>query len=104
MGTKVCSECGKELPISEFHTWRRKDGTIGVLHQCLHCQRKKANKAFSDKKKFGEISKFETIILLKELQRRDIDIPLRDLRTKDMVLELNSRGFIVKKTKDIVYL
>lgn len=73
METKVCSECGKELPISEFHTWTRKDGTIGVLHQCLHCQRKKANQRYSDKKKFGELSKFETALLLEELRRRGIN-------------------------------
>lgn len=73
MKTKVCSECGKELPISEFHTWTRKDGTIGVLHQCLHCQRKKANQRYSDKKKFGELSKFETALLVEELRRRGIN-------------------------------
>ena len=73
METKVCSECGKELPISEFHTWRRKDGTIGSLHQCLHCQRMKANKIYADKKKFGELSKFETILLVEELRRRGIN-------------------------------
>lgn len=72
MGTKVCSECGKELPISEFHTWTRKDGTIGVLHQCLHCQRLKANKRYADKKKFGEASRLETRILIEELKRRGI--------------------------------
>lgn len=70
METKVCSECGKDLPISEFHTWRRKDGTIGSLHQCLHCQRMKANKRYKNKKVFGELSKFDTETLERELQRR----------------------------------
>lgn len=72
METKVCSECGKELPIKEFYTWVRKDGTIGVLHQCLHCQRTKANRKYAEKKKLGEVVKYETDILLKELVRRGV--------------------------------
>lgn len=73
METKVCSECGNEFPIKYFQTWKRKDGTLGVLHQCLHCQRKKANQRYSDKKKFGELSKFETRLLVEELRRRGIN-------------------------------
>ena len=72
METKVCSECGQEFPIKYFQTWVRKDGSIGALHQCLHCQRKKANQRFGDKKKFGEIAKFETRIIIEELKRRGI--------------------------------
>lgn len=74
MQTKKCSSCGHELPIKYFQTWMRKDGTIGVLHQCLHCQHQKANKRHSDKKKFGEISKFETRFLVEELKRRGLEI------------------------------
>lgn len=70
METKICSCCGKELPISEFHTWKRKDGTFGVLHQCLRCQRHKAYKRYSDKRKKGEIAKFDTLIMIEELNRR----------------------------------
>lgn len=73
METKVCSECGHEFPIKYFQTWVRKDGTLGVLHQCLHCQRLKANKRHADKKKFGELSKFETRLLVEELRRRGIN-------------------------------
>lgn len=73
METKVCSECGNEFPIKYFQTWKRKDGTIGVLHQCYHCKRKKANRRHSDKKKFGELSKFETRLLVEELRRRGIN-------------------------------
>lgn len=73
METKVCSECGREFPIKDFQTWKRKDGTLGVLHQCLRCQRKKANQRYSDKKKFGELSKFETRLLVEELRRRGIN-------------------------------
>ena len=74
METKKCSNCGKELPIKYFTTWTRKDGTIGVLHQCLNCQHTKANRKYGDKKKFGEIAKFETRILVEELNRRGIKI------------------------------
>lgn len=73
MEKKICKTCGMELPINNFQTWKRKDGTFGVLHQCLRCQRKKANKRYSDKKKFGELSKFETRLLVEELRRRGIN-------------------------------
>lgn len=90
METKVCSECGKELPISEFHTWAHKDGTIGVLHQCYKCQRDKANKRYSDKKKFGEIAKFADEDLIKEIERRSL-FALKHIPSHELILELKSR-------------
>ena len=74
METKKCSNCGHEFPIKYFATWIRKDGTIGVLHQCKHCQHKEANKRYSEKKKFGEVAKFETRVLIEELNRRGFQI------------------------------
>lgn len=74
METKICSSCGHELPIKYFQTWVRKDGSIGVLYQCKNCQNKIAHKKYSEKKKFGEIAKFETRILVEELKRRGIQI------------------------------
>ncbi len=79
METKKCSCCGNELPITSFYTWIRKDGSIGVLHQCLHCQRQKANRRYSDKKKFGDVAKFETSVLIEELNRRCVQIKDKSL-------------------------
>lgn len=74
METKKCSNCGHELPIKYFQTWVRKDGSIGILHQCLHCQRKEANKRHSDKKKMGAICNVEDEILIKEIERRGFTV------------------------------
>lgn len=79
METKKCSCCLEELPINEFQTWVRKDGTIGVLHQCKRCQNGMAHRKYSDKKKFGEVAKFETRILVEELKRRGIQIKYESL-------------------------
>ena len=40
----------------------------------MEYQHQKANKRHSDKKKFGEISKFETRVLIEELNRRGFQI------------------------------
>ncbi len=74
METKKCSSCGHELPIKYFTKWTRKDGSIGVLHQCLHCQHQQANKRYADKKKKGK---------------------MYNIKTEDMIEELERRGFIV---------
>ena len=74
METKICSKCGKELPIKSFQTLERKDGSIGILHQCLHRQRKEANKRHSDKKKMGSICNVEDEILIKEIERRGFTV------------------------------
>jgi DNA-directed RNA polymerase subunit RPC12/RpoP len=76
METKKCSNCGHEFPIKYFTTWVRKDGTIGVLHQCKHCQHKEANIRYLGKKKQGK---------------------LFYLKTEDMIEELERRGFVITK-------
>jgi hypothetical protein len=72
METKKCSNCGRELPIEKFHTWMRKDGTIGVLHQCLKCQSHKAYIKQCQKKRKNSIEKIESEILINELIRRGV--------------------------------
>ena len=72
METKVCSNCGKELPITSFYTWVRKDGSIGVLHQCLKCQRHKAYVRHYKKKNKSVLDKMSTGILIAELEKREI--------------------------------
>ena len=89
METKICSSCGRELPIKDFHTWVRKDGTVGVLHQCLQCQHRIANKRHSDKKKLGEISKFDTRIIVKELERRGLIMGNGCINLKSLDYELD---------------
>lgn len=73
METKICSSCGKELPITSFYTWGRKDGSVGSLHQCLKCQRHKAyERHYKKHKKKSQniLSKIETEVLIEELKNR----------------------------------
>ena len=77
METKICSSCGKELPITSFNTWVRKDGSIGVLHQCLKCQRHKAyERHYKKYKKKSQniLSNIETEALIEELKKRGVII------------------------------
>lgn len=72
METKICSNCGKELPITSFNTWVRKDGSIGVLHQCLKCQRHKAYIRHYKKKNKSVLDKMATEVLIEELEKRGV--------------------------------
>lgn len=72
METKICSCCGKELPITSFNTWVRKDGSIGVLHQCLKCQRHKAYVRHYKKQKKSVLDKITTESLIAELEKREV--------------------------------
>ena len=37
MANKVCTKCGRELPLSEFH--RMKNGKYGLQNYCKECKR-----------------------------------------------------------------
>lgn len=48
-GTKVCSKCGKKLPISDFHkNKRRKDGLNSSCKYCDKKQKKKSIEKYKD--------------------------------------------------------
>lgn len=48
-GTKVCSKCGKELPISDFHkNKRRKDGLNSSCKYCDNKQKKTSIEKYKD--------------------------------------------------------
>lgn len=87
---KVCSSCGKTLPVEQFTHWVNKDGSTHYLHQCLKCQRDKANKRFSDKKKFGELARFNDEDIITEVKRRNI-YALEHIPSYDLIQELKSR-------------
>lgn len=60
-GTKVCSKCGKELPISDFHkNKRRKDGLNSSCKYCDNKQKKTSIEKYKDdpvrrQKKIGRL-------------------------------------------------
>lgn len=47
METKICSKCGRELPISEFY--KNKQANDGLTCRCRSCQ-KEANRVTQEKK------------------------------------------------------
>ena len=69
---KVCSSCGRMLPVERFHKWTNKDGKVNYLHQCLKCQRDKANHRYSAKKRFGILAVFSDDDLIIEIKRRKL--------------------------------
>ena len=87
---KVCSSCGKSLPLERFTHWVNKDGSTHYLHQCLKCQRDKANKRFSDKKKFGELARFENEDIISEVKRRGLHIT-ENIPNEILISELKRR-------------
>ena len=89
---KKCSECGELLPITQFQSWVKKNGDVNYLHQCYKCQRNKANKRFSEKKKYGEIVKFSDEILVGEIKHRGISL-LQNIETSLLMQELIKRGY-----------
>lgn len=78
METKVCSKCGKELPISEFYKSKRtKDG---LFYKCIHCVR-------IEQKESRERSKN-----LKEIGRNG-GKKLSDYTPRELMEELHRRGY-----------
>lgn len=80
-GTKVCSECRRELPISEFY--KRRDTSDGMYGQCKDCIKSK-HKKYRDK----------TISVFKRngCKRGDHGILLRDYElSKEQLKRRNAR-------------
>ena len=96
METKVCSECGRTLPVTQFHSWVKKNGEVNYLHQCYKCQRNNANRRFAEKKKYGEIVRFSDDILVGEIKKRGLSL-LQNIETLDIVKELKNRGYTISK-------
>ena len=47
-GTKVCSKCKRELPISEFH--KNKSRNDGIYSQCKQCRSKYLSEYYKNNK------------------------------------------------------
>lgn len=70
--TKVCSKCGRELPLSEFYTNNRTPD--GLQYYCNECMRKAQNNRSvinnTDDDSDSELSKYTPRQLMEELKRR----------------------------------
>ena len=61
METKVCAKCHRELPLSEFHKYKRSPD--GHQFYCKQCRVMKGNL----------LSNVPTALLIQELYRREIN-------------------------------
>ena len=96
VATKVCKDCGRELPIEEFQIQvRSKDGR---MHICKECKKKRMAVALG-KEDVDNTAKVEKVEKLPETQDKyDRIVGLTD---KDLVSELRLRGWEVTCTKVI---
>lgn len=60
MGTKKCSKCGRELPLSEFHKFKR--SIDGHQAYCKQCRKMSGN----------VLENVPTNMLILELYRREV--------------------------------
>lgn len=75
--TKVCSKCGRELPLSNFHRQSdSKDGYRYICKECMAAYYKRHNK--------------EKLEKIKQTTREEL---LQQLTPRDLVLELKRRGY-----------
>lgn len=76
METKVCSICGKELPLSEFYS--HKNSKDGYNSMCKTCHKERAHKAAVERKRLKtivakggkQLSDYTPRELMEELYRR----------------------------------
>lgn len=87
MGTKICSKCGKELPITDFYT--KKTGKDGYYSQCETCHRATTRETYRKNKtliagKAPSADKKHKVYTCKELAV---------FEPRELMLELKARGY-----------
>lgn len=90
--TKVCSVCGRELPLSAFGRHARtKDGLQTMCHKCK--SKAHMNKRYVNKTEDGtpEVS----------LDRKAVKMVIGSVEDQELADELRRRGYEVKATKTI---
>lgn len=108
--TKVCMDCGRELPIEQFRpNHRSKDGHLGVCYECMNkkimdTKRKKICDDIFDE---DEVDKDESPSMMKEVKGKMnafVERSVKNLSSatdKELKDELVSRGWMVTCTKTI---
>lgn len=85
METKVCKECGKELPIENFRKGRA-NGTEFTMSICKDCWRKRQK---DGKDKAKEKMQIQQIDLVEDAKRKR----LSEFTPRELMLELKRRGY-----------
>lgn len=67
--TRVCRECGKELPITDFLIAGKRGVRMHTCKTCVVAKRKATSKA-NEKLSYIDMSKFDDEILFAELRKR----------------------------------
>lgn len=100
--TKVCKDCGRELPIDHFH--RQAKSKDGYMHICKDCKRKHVLEGV----KKGENELLERIFGKEAVEKTDGEIfteneydRLQEYEPRELVEHLRSQGWEVTCTKTI---
>ena len=91
--TKVCSKCGRELPIENFyknHTC--KDGFDTTCKECKNAYAKEWQKNNREKKKARKIE--EERIAFESKYKIYTDKELAKFTPRQLILELKARGYV----------
>lgn len=93
--TKVCKDCGRELPIENFQ--RQAKSRDGYMHICKEC---KSKRVLTGVAKDKDIS---PSLAIKEKLNENMQkvVSLTIAEDKELVAELRSRGWDVKCTKTL---
>lgn len=85
--TKFCSRCKRELPVSAFY--KSTKSADGLQSYCIECSRQ----AYKERSLTIQAEKADNIRLSPPTLKGDPSSPLGNVHTRDLLAELQSRGF-----------
>ena len=88
METKVCSTCGRELPVDKFNKCSKSQD--GLQTRCKECQ-KKANADYY-KRKYKGLESYSAFDLVEEIKKR-FTVVMVDPSPRDAMEFLKSQGY-----------
>ena len=104
METKVCTRCGREMPLESFPTSKRaKDGHLSVCKECNSKARSEARPKREKAQKSAKITQNEAGIAQEELKIEPVALPCLDgVPSQHLVGTLRERGYEVTCKRTIV--
>lgn len=96
--TKVCSKCGRELPLSEFY--KKSDSKDGLQSYCKECGKKSAKEHIQKSRERKKARKIEEERIAFESKYKIYTCKeLAPFSPRELMLELKARGY----TGDLLY-